>query len=164
MTHGPLYHGCTASSRLEWEARIEKTEAAGMEGERGTKPYTKRIPAGKPNTGQLHRTVRDGPLNDPVRATNHTLNPCDEEIDAKDEEETCFYAAAVEYRAFVGDPGTPAPATWHPDATKRKQRKRLCTASSRFLLKVTSASSRLKSLFFLLRLDLLTISSNIHQH
>ena len=66
----------TKASRLEWEARLEKMEADGMEGARGTKPYTKRIPAGKPNTGQLHRTVRDGPLNGPVGATNHTLTIC----------------------------------------------------------------------------------------
>ena len=58
--------------------------------------------------------------------------PCDEEIDAEDEEETCFYAAAVEYRALVGDPRTPAPATWHPDATERKQRKHLCTTTHPF--------------------------------
>ena len=43
-------------------------------GGRGTKPYTKRIQAGKPNTGQLHRTVWDGPLYGPVGATNHTLS------------------------------------------------------------------------------------------
>ena len=47
-----------------------------MEGARGTKPYTKRIPVEKPNTGQLHRTVRDGPLNGPVGATNHTHTVC----------------------------------------------------------------------------------------
>ena len=44
-----------------------------MEGARGTKAYMKRIQAGKPNTGQLHRAVPDGPLNGPVGATNHTL-------------------------------------------------------------------------------------------
>jgi hypothetical protein len=49
------------------------------------------------------------------------------------------------------------------DATERKQQKRPCTAPQPFL-KVTSASSRQKSLFFLSRLDLLGIGSNIHQH
>ena len=44
-----------------------------MEGARGTKPYTKRIQSRETKTGQLHRTVRDGPLSGPIGATNHTL-------------------------------------------------------------------------------------------
>ncbi|KAG0527088.1 hypothetical protein BDA96_06G202100 [Sorghum bicolor] len=74
MTHGPLYHGCTASSWLEWEARIKKTETAGIWRGREERSHTRKEYQQENQHEPTAPNRGDRPLNGPVGATNHTVS------------------------------------------------------------------------------------------